>query len=325
VSAPQADPFPVLDLGAPEERRRLVEARGSAREQNIELLGAALREYGFVAVRGHAVSPALIERAYRAARAFFALPEPRKRAYHVPGGGGERGYTPFRIETAKDQLDPDLKEFWHVGRELSPEHPWAARLPRNLWPAEVPDFRPSMLALYAALDRLGASLLSLIALHLGLSETWFESRTDHGNSILRPLHYPPLAAGQAGVRSAAHEDINLITLLIGAGEPGLEILRPDGSWLPIATPPDVIVVNVGDMLQRLTNHVLPSTTHRVVNPPPPWDTRARYSMPFFLHFNPDATIATLPSCVDDGNPDRYPQAISADAFLKQRLREIGLL
>lgn len=310
-----SEAVPVLDVSAAR--------REDARDLHASLaqaLGQSLREYGFVSVVGHGVSRALRDRAYDAARAFFALPEHDKRAYHLLGRGGERGYTPFRVETAKDQIDPDLKEFWHVGREHT-----AAALPENLWPTQVPDFKDSMLALYAALDGLGNSLLSLIATYLGLSSDWFVAKTSHGNSILRPLHYPALSRDFRGVRSAAHEDINLITMLIGSGEPGLELLRPDGRYLPIETPDDQIVVNVGDMLQRLTNHVLPSTTHRVVNPPAPWSTRSRYSMPFFLHFNPEFTIATLPSCIDESRPNRYPEPITANAYLMQRLREIGLL
>ncbi len=309
--------FPVLDVS------RIHEA--AAQRTLADAFGRTLQEYGFASVSGHGVSPALRARAYAAAQAFFALPTEKKLAYHLPGRGGERGYTPFRVETAKDQFLPDLKEFWHVGRELPRAEAQRHGLPPNLWPSEVADFRESMLALYAALDQLGASLLSLIATHLGLDPSWFDDKVSHGNSILRPLHYPALTGEYEGVRSAAHEDINLITLLIGSGEPGLEILRPDGSYLPIATPEDVIVVNVGDMLQRLTNHVLPSTTHRVVNPPAPWSQRARYSMPFFLHFNPEVTISTLPSCITEARPDRYPTPITANDYLLQRLREIGLL
>ncbi len=287
--------------------------------------GRTLQEYGFASIAGHGISAALRARAYAAAKAFFALPEAQKRAYHLAGRGGERGYTPFRVETAKDQTHPDLKEFWHVGRELSPRDHAALQLPHNVWPTEIADFRESMLTLYTALDALGSSLLSLIATYLGQPRNWFDDKTSHGNSVLRPLHYPRLTGSFEGVRSAAHEDINLITLLIGSGEPGLEILRPDGSYLPIATPEDQIVVNVGDMLQRLTNHVLPSTTHRVVNPPAPWSLRSRYSMPFFLHFNPEFTISTLPTCITETRPDRYREPITANAYLMQRLREIGLL
>jgi isopenicillin N synthase-like dioxygenase len=195
----------------------------------------------------------------------------------------------------------------------------------NVWPSEVPELRPSTLSLWQALERLGKELLSATALFLGLAPAWFGDKIDHGNSILRPLHYPPLPAHVQGVRSAAHEDINLITLLISAGEPGLEILRRNGTWLAIAPAADQVVVNVGDMLQRLSNHALVSTTHRVVNPPPPWNARARYSIPFFLHPNPDFLIRTLPHCIDAAHPDRYPESITANAYLEQRLREIGLL
>jgi isopenicillin N synthase-like dioxygenase len=195
----------------------------------------------------------------------------------------------------------------------------------NVWPDEVPELRPTLLALYQALDALGVRVLSGIALDLGLSADWFDDKVDHGNSILRPLHYPPVHGAARGVRSAAHEDINLITLMIAAGEPGLEILRRDGQWLPIETPPGAVIVNIGDMLQRLTNHVLPSTTHRVVNPEGDAGTRSRYSLPFFLHPNSEFSIETLPGCCDAARPNRYPAPITADAYLQQRLREIGLL
>ncbi len=308
--------------------------RGPERGRFVAALGDAFTRYGFVSVIGHDVGPALSEPCYRAFQAFFAQPEAIKRKYLVPGGAGARGYTPFGVETAKDQTVPDLKEFFHVGRELAPDNPYG--LPANVWPSELPELRPSSLALWRALEDLGKELLAATALFLGLSADWFEQEVDHGNSILRPLHYPPLPgalfgsradprASTQGVRSAAHEDINLITLLISSGEPGLEILRRDGSWLPIASRPDQVVVNVGDMLQRLTNHVLSSTTHRVVNPPAPWSERSRYSIPFFLHPNSEFLISTLPSCVDAAHPDRYPEPILADDYLKQRLKEIGLL
>jgi isopenicillin N synthase-like dioxygenase len=290
----------------------------------VDSLGRALLDYGFVSVTGaFEVSEDLTAGAYAAMQRFFALPEEVKLRYHVTGGAGERGYTPFGVERAKDQTAPDLKEFWHVGRELPAGSPH--RLPQNLWPREVPEFEPVMLSLWRALHALGARLLSAIARFLGLSASWFESAIDHGNSILRPLHYPPVSTNAAGVRSAAHEDINLITLLVGSGEPGLELLRRDGRWLPVETQPGAVVVNVGDMLQRLTNHVLPSTTHRVVNPPAPWAARSRYSAPFFLHPNPEFVIETLPGCITRDNPNRYPEPIVADAYLRERLRAIGLL
>jgi isopenicillin N synthase-like dioxygenase len=308
------DAVPVLDI------RRF---HGPERTSFVAQLGAAFEHYGFVSIRGHDITAALSEPSYDAMRRFFALPEAVKQNYVVRGTGGARGYTPFGIETAKDQSAPDLKEFFHVGRELARDNPYGMR--ENVWPSEVPEFRPSTLSLWHALERLGQELLSATALFLGLTPDWFDDKTDHGNSILRPLHYPPLPAHVQGVRSAAHEDINLITLLISSGEPGLEILARNGSWLAIAPAPDQVVVNVGDMLQRLSNHALVSTTHRVVNPAPPWNTRARYSIPFFLHPNPDFLIRTLPNCIDHAHPDRYPESITADTYLEQRLREIGLL
>ena len=292
-------------------------------------LCAGFRAFGFVALTGHEVGPALTAPAYEAIARFFALPDAVKRQYIVEGSGGARGYTPFRTEHAKDQHDPDLKEFWHVGRELDEVRAGIApptALRPNVWPREVPEFGPALRALYRALDALGARVLSGLACAFDLRADWFADKIDHGNSILRPLHYPPLAEGAPrGVRSAAHEDINLITLMIAAAEPGLEILARDGRWLPIEVPEGHVIVNIGDMLQRLTNHELPSTTHRVVNPQGEASRRARYSLPFFLHPNPEFVIASLPSCVSDARPDRYPTPITADAYLQQRLRQIGLL
>jgi isopenicillin N synthase-like dioxygenase len=292
-------------------------------------LAAGFRAFGFVALTGHAIGPALTAPAYDAIARFFALPDELKRRYVVAGSGGARGYTPFRTEHAKDQREPDLKEFWHVGRELEglrPGVPVPAALRPNVWPREVPEFEPALRALYRALDALGGQVLSALARDFGLPAGWFADKIDHGNSILRPLHYPPLSdAAPHGVRSAAHEDINLITLMIAAAEPGLEIRDRDGQWLPVEVPEGHVIVNIGDMLQRLTNHELPSTTHRVVNPAGAASRRARYSLPFFLHPNPDFVIASLPSCVSAARPDRYPTPITADAYLQQRLRQIGLL
>ncbi|MDB4974649.1 MAG: Dioxygenase, isopenicillin synthase [Myxococcaceae bacterium] len=295
------------------------------RTLDAEALGLAFREFGFCALVGHEIDRGLVEPAYDTVRQFFALPEADKLRYQVPGGGGARGYTPFRTEKARDQTEPDLKEFWHMGRELLPDDPDYARMQRNVWPSEVPGLRDALLALYRALDVLGARVLSALAIDLDLPQDWFDDKIDHGNSILRPLHYPKLAAdAPPGVRSAAHEDINLITLMITAGEPGLEILRRDGQWLPVDAEPGQVIVNIGDMLQRLTNHVLPSTTHRVVNPPSARHA-SRYSLPFFLHPNSEFLIETLFSCISAERPNRYPEPITADAYLQQRLREIGLL
>jgi len=296
------------------------------RDRFTEDLGRAWREFGFVGIRDHGLDDALIERAYRAFRAFFALPPEVKQRYHEPGSGGARGYTGFGIEQARDHDVPDLKEFWHVGREVPGTNPAPDILLPNVWPDEIEDFRPAALALYAALDALGARVLSALALDIGLPRDWFDRRIDCGNSILRPIHYPPIESAVPGaVRAARHEDINLITLLIGSREQGLEILTRAGEWVPVSTLPGTIVVNVGDMLQRLTNHVYPSTTHRVVNPPGEAARQARYSIPFFLHPNPDFVIETLPQCIAPNRPDRYPVPIKSNDYLLERLREIKLI
>jgi isopenicillin N synthase-like dioxygenase len=268
---------------------------------------------------------AMLARALDRAKAFFALPDDVKRRWRVPGGGGQRGYTPFGVETAKGAALHDLKEFWHVGRDLPEGHPYRAVMPDNLWPDAVEGFEPAVRDLYAALDALGLRLLRAIARALGLADAYFEDKVRFGNSILRLLHYPPVPADSPHVRAGAHEDINVITLLLGAEEAGLEIRDRDGRWLAIDPPPGAVVVNIGDMLARLTNHVLPSTTHRVVNPAPERRGAARYSMPFFLHFEPDFVIRTLPGCVGADRPDLYPEPITAEQFLQQRLREIRLV
>ncbi len=288
-------------------------------------LGAAYREWGFAGIRGHGIPQAQIDRAYDVFQRFFALPDAVKRRYHVPGGGGARGYTPFGIETAKDSKHFDLKEFWHVGREIPRDSVHAADMPPNQWPSEIPEFREVAYGLYETLDALGSRVLQALALHIGLPRDYFADKTNVGNSILRPIHYPPITADDIpNVRAGAHEDINLITLLVGASAEGLEVLSRKGEWVPFTADADTIVVNIGDMLQRLTNHVYPSTTHRVVNPPGDKARQPRYSTPFFLHPNPDFLIRTLPSCITADNPDRYPEPITAQGYLDQRLREIGL-
>ena len=294
------------------------------REAFVAELGAAYREWGFAGIRGHGIPQDVIDGAYDAFTAFFALPEAVKKQYHVPGGGGARGYTPFGVETAKDSKYFDLKEFWHVGREVRDDK-YAEAMPANVWPSEVPAFRERALALYEALDGLGSRMLSALALGLDLPEDYFADKTNNGNSILRPIHYPPITTDDVpNVRAGAHEDINLITLLVGASAEGLQVLSRKGEWVPYTADADTIVVNIGDMLQRLTNHVLPSTTHRVVNPPGEKARQPRYSTPFFLHPNPDFLIDVLPNCVSADNPSRYPEPITAQGYLDERLREIKL-
>ncbi|MFN4240285.1 MAG: isopenicillin N synthase family dioxygenase [Erythrobacter cryptus] len=289
-------------------------------------LGRSFAEYGFAVVRDHGIPEDLIAAAEAASRAFFALPEAVKRAYHIPGGGGARGYTPFGTEKAKDAEVFDLKEFWHVGRDLPQGHPLASYMAPNVWPAEVPGFQETMQALFGAFETAGGRVLEAIALHLGRPRDFFAASVKDGNSVMRLLHYPPLGedAPEGAIRAAAHGDINTITLLLGAEEAGLELLTRKGEWLPIPAVKGALVINVGDMLDRLTNGRLRSTTHRVVNPRGEAARRSRYSMPFFLHFRPDYVITPLPECVGDDDPAPPPAPISAHDFLLQRLREINL-
>lgn len=289
-----------------------------------EQIGQSFSEWGFAVVADHGISDDLIARAEDMSRAFFALPEEVKRSYHIPGGGGARGYTPFGTEVAKDQTIHDLKEFWHIGRSLPSGHNFEPYMPPNIWPKELEEFQETFSEMFAAFDVAGSRILSAIARFLNLSPEFFNDTVRDGNSVMRLIHYPPVPEDSPAVRAAAHEDINTITLLIGAEEAGLELLDKQGNWRPVTPKPGELAVNIGDMLQRLTNNRLPSTTHRVVNPAPERRGHSRYSMPFFLHFRPDYLIETLPDCIDAGHPNLYPEPITAHDYLQQRLREIGL-
>jgi isopenicillin N synthase-like dioxygenase len=314
MDMPASKPLASVSLSA-----STTDPEGFARE-----LGESFERYGFAIIADHGIPADLIVRAEEKARAFFALPEDVKRSYHVAGGGGARGYTPFGIETAKGATAFDLKEFWHVGRELPPGHSFSDVMAPNVWPEEVQSFRDTFLELFAAFDKAGLRILEAIARHLGLASDYFEDTVRDGNSVLRLLHYPPTQGEGPNVRAGAHEDINTITLLLGAQEAGLQLLDRDGEWLAVSPREGELVVNIGDMLQRLTNNVLKSTSHRVVNPPPERRAVSRYSMPFFLHFRPDFVIETLPNCVGQDRPNLYPEPITAHEFLLERLREIKL-
>lgn len=286
-------------------------------------LGDSFVRYGFCVIAHHDLDLPRIDRALEASRAFFALPEEVKRRY-VTGVGGQRGYTPFGVETAKDSQHFDLKEFWHTGRDLPAGHPYAAVMPPNVWPAEIPAFREEVSWLFHALEDFGLRVLQALAVYLGLDRQWFGDPVRDGNSILRLLHYPPVPPDGPNIRAGAHGDINVITLLLGAEEAGLEVLDHDGRWIAVNPPAGSLVCNIGDMLERLSNRVLPSTIHRVVNPAPERRGVSRYSTPFFLHFRPDFEVRTLPGCITPERPDAFPEPITADAFLQQRLREIKL-
>ena len=279
-------------------------------EVRPQALHDALAGTGFVVVTDHGIDLSRLHEAYAVVEAFFALPEAEKRRY-VVGRDGQRGYTPFGREHAKDADAPDLKEFWHVGRDA---------IAPNVWPDRPRGFERQVAWLYDALDALGLRLLRALTGPLGVAPDTFDAMARGGNSVLRLLHYPPLApdADPASVRAAAHEDINLITLLVSASAAGLELLDRGGTWRAVDAPPDSVIVDVGDMLSRITNGALPATTHRVVNPQGP--NGPRYSMPFFLHPRPDAVLSVLDRYRDaDAAPD-----VTAGAFLAERLRQIGL-
>lgn len=281
--------------------------------------GDSLRRTGFAVVEGHGIPARTIAQARAMAEQFFALPEPVKQRFHIMGGAGQRGYTAFGVETAKGASLSDLKEFWHVGRDLPEGHVHAPIMAPNIWPDDVlPDFRPAFQALFRAFDATGLRVLKAIAVHLGQPADFFEDPVADGNSILRLLHYPPVPAQARAVRAGAHEDINVITLLLGAEEAGLQLMSREGEWLEVPAPEGSIVINVGDMLQRQTGGQLPSTTHRVVNPAPERRHLPRFSMPYFLHYRPDWLIE--PFVPESGLPP-----ITAHDFLLQRLAEIKLL
>ena len=298
------------------------------RENFVRTLGNAFENIGFIAVKNHGLSDALTQKLYRSIKQFFDLPEAVKTSYEVEGLGGQRGYTAKGKEHAKGRKVGDLKEFYHIGQEIAEVD--AARLgyPPNIFPQEVPEFKAATVEAYRTLETAGRQILRAIALYLELDEFYFDRQVNFGNSILRPIHYFPIAdpldIPPDAVRAAAHGDINLITLLMGASAEGLQVLRQDGKWIPVTTLGDRIVVNVGDMLERLTNKKLRSTVHRVVNPTEDlWHT-PRYSIPFFMHPVSEMDLTVLPNCIDEQHPKQFAD-ITAGEFLTQRLREIGLI
>jgi isopenicillin N synthase-like dioxygenase len=297
------------------------------REKFVADLGAAYNNIGFVAIRNHYLTDDLSARLYEVIKNFFALPDSVKQRYEIEGLAGQRGYIGKGKEHAKGRNTGDLKEFYHVGQEVLDGDPIKKEYPDNIWPSELPEFQSVALEVYQRLERTGVQMLKAIALYLQLPEDYFDQKVKHGNSILRPIHYFPIENPDAvpadAVRAAEHGDINLITLLMGASADGLQVLRRDGKWIPITALPEQLVVNVGDMLERLTNKKLKSTIHRVVNPPRSQMNKPRYSIPFFMHPRSEMSLAALQGCVDEANPKMWDD-ITAGDFLNQRLREIGL-
>lgn len=311
--------IPVVSL------RDFTQGTPAQREAFVQTVGAALEDIGFFALADHGLDSSLITSAYDVAQRFFAQPVETRRRYEDPNVHGQRGYTGFGREHAKDHDAPDLKEFWHVGREID-DHPRSRRIPyTNVWPAEVPEFRPVMGELFSRLDACAHTLLQACSLYLGEPADRLADMADHGDSVLRIIHYPPVPPDRhpASVRAAAHEDINFITLLCEATAGGLELLQRDGSWRPIHALEGQIIVDSGDMIQQLTNGLFKSTTHRVTNPDD--DRQARFSMPFFVHPRGEVDLTPLPSCIaKTGGQARYPR-MTAGEYLTARLEEIGLL
>jgi isopenicillin N synthase-like dioxygenase len=289
----------------------------------IDHLWIGLKDYGFIILKDHGVSADLQKKAYEILARFYSLPEDVKKGYVSPAGGGQRGYTAFGTEHAKDSPVMDLKEFWHVGREVTAEHPMSAFYPANIWPEEIPEFKTVFSQLFSSLEEAGKIMLEALTGPLNVERDYFKVRVQEGNSILRLLHYPPIPAGvdPRCLRAAPHEDINFITLLPAATTSGLQLKDRDGTWLNVDGEAGTLIVDVGDMLARLTNDVLPSTTHQVVNTEE-GRVKSRYSMPFFMHPQSDVDLSCLPSCKGEG--EKYP-SITAGNFLMQRLREIGLI
>lgn len=303
------------------------EGTAEQRKQFSDDIGKAFTETGFVTIANHGMNKELIAELYEVVKQFFSLPEEAKRAYEIPGLAGQRGYTAKGREKAKDAKTPDLKEFWQRGQTILGDEELRKAYPENVEVQELPRFNAVTAEVYRRLETAGRSLLKAIANFLGLNEDYFEEKVINGNSILRAIHYFPIEnpdeIAPDAVRAGAHEDINLITLLIGASADGLEVLTRNGTWYPVKAHGDDIVVNVGDMLQRLTNNKLKSTTHRVVNPPKELMKTSRYSVPFFLHPKADMSLAALENCIDSAHPKIYPDC-TAGEYLDERLREIGL-
>jgi isopenicillin N synthase-like dioxygenase len=288
----------------------------------IDSLFSGIKDYGFIILKDHIVDQGKINLAYELTHEYFSLEKKIKNQY-VLENGGQRGHTAFGTEHAKGHDAVDLKEFWHVGRDIPEDHKFKKYYPNNVWPQEIKEFQKTMSELYGAMDETSKALLEALGIALDVPRDFFASMIKDGNSILRLIHYPPLDQvpnrSDDSVRAAAHGDINLITLLVGATDSGLQLLDNDGSWLDVNSSPGEIVVDSGDMLSRITNEIIPSTIHRVINPKD--ESSTRYSMPYFVHPHPEAQLKCISSCLGEG--EKYPP-ISAHEFLMIRLREIGL-
>lgn len=295
------------------------------KQKFIDEIGAAYENIGFVALKGHFLSDELVENLYSEIKNFFELPQEVKDTYEIPGIGGQRGYTSFGKETAKGFKKPDLKEFWHFGQYVEDDPKLEEEYPDNVMVSELPEFNKVGKETYKMLEKTGQYVLRALALYLGLEETYFDKYIKNGNSILRPIHYPPITEEpKDAVRAAAHGDINLITLLMGAHGKGLQVQNHKGEWIDAIAKPDELMINVGDMLARHSNNKLKSTIHRVVNPPRELWSTSRYSIPFFMHPVSDMPLNCLENCIDEDHPKLYEDT-TAGEFLHERLVELGLI
>jgi isopenicillin N synthase-like dioxygenase len=313
------------EMGIPSvDLNDFVHGNSEQKKNFVAELGRAYEDIGFVAVKNHLIAGDTVDKLYSEVKAFFELPEETKKKYEIVELAGQRGYTSFGREHAKGSNAGDLKEFWHFGQEVTDGDPIKSEYPANIFTDELPGFNEVGIQAYRDLENTGRYMLRAIAIHLGLDEFYFDDKIKNGNSILRPIHYPPITSEpKSAVRAGQHEDINLITLLIGASADGLEVLNKKNEWVAVTALPDHIVVNVGDMLQRLTNGKLKSTTHRVVNPPREKWGSSRFSIPFFLHPRSEMRLDCLASCIPAGEEPHWTP-ISAGEFLDERLAEIGL-
>ena len=295
------------------------------KQKFVNEIGKAYEDIGFVALKGHFLNDQLVEDLYSQVRQFFSLPTATKAKYEIPGIGGQRGYVSFGKESAKGRTTGDLKEFWHFGQYVENNPELEAEYPANITVEELPEFNEVGKKTYQMLEKTGVYVLRALALYLGLEEFYFDKYVKNGNSILRPIHYPPITEEpKDAVRAAAHGDINLITLLMGAQGKGLQVQNHNGEWIDAIAEDDELVINVGDMLSRHSNNKLKSTIHQVVNPPRElWGT-SRFSIPFFMHPVSDMPLNVLENCIDEKNPKQF-EDITAGAFLTERLIELGLI
>lgn len=312
------DSIPQVDLS------KFTHGNSEQRAEFVQKLGKAFEDIGFVTVKNHGIPQESVDSFFNIVNTFFGLPKPVKLQYENKESAGQSGYTSFGKEHAKQSDVADLKEFWQFNQEVEGDPELAAKTPKNPKVQELPEFNSIGTQLYKEFEKSGRHLLQAIALFLELPEDYFDRRIHNGTSILRAIYYPPITEDPgSAVRAEEHEDINLITLLVGASAEGLQVLPKGDGWLPINAGEGEIVINVGDMLQRLTNGRLKSTTHRVVNPPKEKWSQPRLSIPFFLHPKPSVDLTVLDNCISSDQPKQFDD-ITAGEYLHERLVEIGL-